>query len=102
MVFLNSVICCKISAVKKFLLFARKQEICGFHTEKPYFSLIPAMTVPNVHNPISLEYISTSEKNLTRNIYWTDDGATGGQTGLHTANLAGTDFDILDTGLYRL
>jgi len=85
------------AVAEKFLLFARKQEIRGVHLDRPYFSIIPAMTVPNVHNPVALDYIL--DAGSTRNIYWTDDSTDVGQLGLHSTNLGGTSFELLDSGM---
>jgi hypothetical protein len=83
------------AAANKFLLFARKQEIRGVHIDRPYFSVIPAMTVPHVHSPIALDYVSSA---VSQNIYWTDDGTASNQLGLHSANVGGTVFELLDSG----
>jgi hypothetical protein len=83
-------------AATKFLLFARKQEIRGVHIDRPYFSVTPTMTVPHVHSPVTLDYVPGASS--SQNIYWTDDGAAGNQLGLHSANINGTVFDLLDSG----
>lgn len=83
------------SAVQKFLLYARKQEIRGVHLESPYLNVMPAMTVPNVYTPVTLDYDEKGER-----IYWTDDSHLNGQLGLHSNGIQGTSFETLDSGLY--
>jgi hypothetical protein len=85
-----------VTEVSKFLLFARKQEVRGVYVDRPYYSVIPAMTVPNVYSPVMLDF--TSDSRSPYQIFWTDDGSAGGQFGLHGANLNGTSFELLDSG----
>lgn len=89
-----------LTDVTKFLLFARKQEVRGVHVDRPYYNVIPAMTVPNVHNPVMLDFMSDPYSQFQ--IYWTDDGLAGGQLGLHGANIFGTSFELLDSGTSNL
>lgn len=85
------------AAVEKFLLYAKKQEIRGVHLESAYLNVMPAMTVPNVYTPVTLDYDEKRER-----IYWTDDSHLNGQLGLHSNGIRGMSFETLDSGLHTI
>src|SRR6218665_250874 len=85
------------TAVEKFLLYGKKQEIRGVHLESAYLNVMPAMTVPNVYTPVTLDYDEKRER-----IYWTDDSHLNGQLGLHSNGIRGMSFETLDSGLHTI
>lgn len=73
------------------LLIARANEIRGVDLSQPYYHTIPTISLPQVLNPIQLEYLA---KNTT--LYWVDSQVNEvKRTGLTT----GPPETLIDTGL---
>lgn len=55
------------TALKKFLLYARKSEIRGVDVDDPYLNIITALTVPDIDDVTAVDYDAADER-----IYWAD------------------------------
>lgn len=77
---------------EKVLLFSRANEIRGVDLKMPYYHTIPTVSLPQVLNPVQLDFSAATKK-----IYWTDTqvnevkrtGLTGGAIEV-----------VLDTGTF--
>lgn len=55
------------AAVKRFLLYVRRSEICGVDIDDPYMNIMTALTVPDIDDVTVVDYDATEER-----IYWAD------------------------------
>lgn len=76
-----------------FLLFSRSNEIRGADLKQPYYNTVPPISVPNVFNPIELDFDASSKY-----IYWID---THVKEVKRTHVIGGPIESILNTGESR-
>lgn len=55
------------TALKRFLLYARRSEIRGVDIDNPYINIITALTVPDIDDVTVVDYDALEER-----IYWAD------------------------------
>lgn len=56
-----------MTALKRFLLYARRTEIRGVDIDNPYVNIITALTVPDIDDVTVVDFDAAEER-----IYWTD------------------------------
>ena len=79
----------------EFLVFAHMTEVRGVDINDDHFNVMPALTLPYVHNPLALDFDSREER-----LYWTDGDAKHGHVEIVSAHLSGTDYKtIIDSGV---
>lgn len=72
-------------------MFARPNEIRGADLKQPYYNTIPPISVPNVFNPIELDFDASSKY-----VYWIDQHVKEVK---RTSVIGGPIESILNTGL---